>query len=311
MSNDRDHVAVVTRTRNRPVLLARAIDSVLAQTHRDWVHVVVNDGGDPAPVAALIARQDATYGGRVIVLNNPAPLGMEAASNAGIAAVGSRWVAIHDDDDTWRPAFLDRTLAAIRAHPLPECRGAVAWSEQVIERIDGARIIELGRESYGGRPRQLELWRLLQENQFPPIAFLFARSAYEAAGGFDATLPVLGDWDFNLRFCARFEIAVVPETLASIHHRPAGTHGAYANTVTAGAHLHAQYRVWLMNRWLRQDLAAGRIGPGVLAALAGELHGAAQIRRLPRRAMRLLRRRLTQTGAWRLLRDRTWPLRGG
>lgn len=292
MSSDR--VAVITRTRQRPLLLARAIASVLGQTHRDWVHVIVNDGGDAAEVDAMVARHAADYAGRVTVLHHAVSVGMEAASNAGIAASESAWIAIHDDDDTWRPAFLERTLAAIRAHPLPECRGAVAWAERVSERIEGSRIVELRRASYNDWLQDVELWRLLQENLFPPICFVFARAALQQVGGFDPALPVLGDWDFNLRFCARFEIAVVPEHLAGYHHRPATAAGAYGNTVVQGAALHRQYRTWLVNRWLREDLAAGRVGQGVLAAIAGDLHALRRRAMLPRRALRALRVRLLQ-----------------
>ena len=45
-------VAVVIRTKNRPLFLARALDSVLAQTYEDWVGIVVNDVGDVRPVDA-------------------------------------------------------------------------------------------------------------------------------------------------------------------------------------------------------------------------------------------------------------------
>ena len=44
-------------------LLARALASVLGQTHGDWRLVVVNDGGESAPVDALVsAHQDALAG---------------------------------------------------------------------------------------------------------------------------------------------------------------------------------------------------------------------------------------------------------
>ena len=49
-------VVVVTRTKDRPVLLRRAMESVLSQSFQDWVHVVVNDGGDPVPVDWLAAE---------------------------------------------------------------------------------------------------------------------------------------------------------------------------------------------------------------------------------------------------------------
>ena len=295
-----DHVAVVTRTRHRPLLLARAVASVLDQTHADWTHVIVNDGGDQAEVEGVVAPRRDAYAGRLRVLHHAAPLGMEAASNAGIAACDSRWIAIHDDDDTWRPTFLERALAAIVAHPHGDCRGAVTWAERIEERITPEGATELWRAGFNDRLRHVELWRLLQENLFPPIAFLFARDACRTIGGFDAALPVLGDWDFNLRFCARFEIAVVPEHLAGYHHRVPGTPGAYANTVVDGAKLHESYRAWLVNRWLRQDLAAGRVGIGVLAAIAGDTamlrNGVVHSARSPRATMRRLLRRIAPNG---------------
>ena len=49
-------VAIVTRTKNRPLLLERALNSVLGQSFADWHQIVVNDGGDPAPVDALAER---------------------------------------------------------------------------------------------------------------------------------------------------------------------------------------------------------------------------------------------------------------
>ena len=52
-------VAIITRTKDRPLLLRRAVESVLGQTHADWVHVIVNDGGDPAAVEQVVAPQAA------------------------------------------------------------------------------------------------------------------------------------------------------------------------------------------------------------------------------------------------------------
>ena len=38
-------VAIITRTKDRPLLLERAIQSVESQTYSDYVHVILNDGG--------------------------------------------------------------------------------------------------------------------------------------------------------------------------------------------------------------------------------------------------------------------------
>src|SRR5438445_225062 len=99
-------VAVVMRTRNRPLLLRRAIGSVLAQTMADWEMIIVNDGGDGREVEGLVAAVSAHAAGRIRVVHHQRSLGMEAASNAGIAASESELLVTHDDDDSWEPAFL-------------------------------------------------------------------------------------------------------------------------------------------------------------------------------------------------------------
>lgn len=37
-------VGIITRTKNRPLLLRRAIQSVANQTYKNYVHIIVNDG---------------------------------------------------------------------------------------------------------------------------------------------------------------------------------------------------------------------------------------------------------------------------
>ena len=46
---------------------------------------------------------------------------------------------------------------------------------------------------------------------------MFSKKAFDQIGGFDETLPVLGDWDFNIRFLEKFEIGLIRENLANYH----------------------------------------------------------------------------------------------
>src|SRR5688572_27059131 len=96
-------VAIITRTKNRELLLGRAIQSVLAQTFADFVHVVVNDAGNVAKVEELTGQYQEKYAGRLQLIHRESSTGMEAASNAAIKASQSDYVVIHDDDDSWEP----------------------------------------------------------------------------------------------------------------------------------------------------------------------------------------------------------------
>lgn len=227
-------VAVLMRTRDRPVLLARALASVLAQAHADWHLVVVNDGGDRAAVDALLARHDTGFDGRVSVLHHPASLGMEAASNAALAEADRHGpvhhVAVHDDDDSWHPAFLQRTTGYLALPENADKAGALTHWTVVRERLHGNGVVEDGRDPGPFDASVLELGAMLARNRFPPISLLLRRAAVAAAGPFNEAMPVLGDWDHNLRVLLLGDIGVVPERLAFYHRRPASGPAPYANT---------------------------------------------------------------------------------
>lgn len=98
-------IGIVTRTKNRIVLLRRALESVKNQSHTNWHLIVVNDGGEAAPVDRLVASIFDTDS-RVKIIHHSESKGMEAASNAGITALNTDYAIIHDDDDSWAPEFL-------------------------------------------------------------------------------------------------------------------------------------------------------------------------------------------------------------
>lgn len=263
-------VAVVMRTKDRAILLERAIDSVLQQTFTDWALVVVNDGGDPRPVQELLDSRKDQLQGRSLLINNPTSTGMENASNAGITASASEFIVIHDDDDAWAPTFLERCVDRLDGSP-PEIGGVVTQTTVVIEDIEDGRVIERERFPFANI-EAVELARLAVENQFPPISFLFRRSALETVGSFDGRLPVLGDWDFHLRMAQHYPISVLHETLAFYHHRTAGVTNQYGNTVVAQKETHRRQRAEYINRHIRDTVGQCGQGSEGTMLLAGEMH---------------------------------------
>jgi len=97
---------VVIPTRRRPLLLDRAIDSVLAQTIQPLEIVVVVDGDDPNTVNSL--RKYSVPGLQILILPNN--LGVSNARNQAISVAHGAWVAFLDDDDEWFPTKLERQV---------------------------------------------------------------------------------------------------------------------------------------------------------------------------------------------------------
>ena len=103
-------IAVITRTKNRPLLLPRAAESVLSQKIDNLVWVVVNDGGSKLEVETVIRDFRSRSDNEAVAIHNEISVGMEAATNIGITSCDSDYIIIHDDDDSWEPGFLSNCL---------------------------------------------------------------------------------------------------------------------------------------------------------------------------------------------------------
>ena len=271
-------VAIITRTKNRPILLRRAIESVLGQTFKSYLHVIVNDGGNAAEVDLLLDEYSREYKGRVKVLHNPLSVGMQNASNLGIHASQSEFITIHDDDDSWHEGFLSEGVSVLdAAGPDSSYQGVATQSIRINESVysDG-RIVETSRENYIGFD-SISIYRMAANNLFPPIAFLYRRAVHATIGYFDEKFTVLGDWDFNLRFIRQFDIAASKRVLAYYHWRMTDERNAYNNSVTAGIDEHLSQQIVLQNHYLREDLQSGKIGLGHLMCHSKLLHGVADL----------------------------------
>ncbi len=228
---------------------------------------MVNDGGDGEPVDTLVKGLHVPAQASVEVLHHEESRGMESASNAGIALAEGRYLVIHDDDDTWEPSFLETCVEYLERNRGSSLKGVVTHSTQVLERLEGDSVLEEKRRPYNPDLKHVGLVRMLTGNLYPPISFLFERQVLAEIGGYREDLPVLGDWEFNVRFLSRFDVDVIPLALANYHLRGRLPSGDYSNTVVGEVDLHSTIARRLRNEWLRQDLATGRFGVGFLAAL--------------------------------------------
>lgn len=244
-------VAILVRTKDRPRFLSRTLENIAQQTFTDYTVCVINDGGDEQATRAVIEASP-LGSGRVQLLTTSGD-NMEAASNAGLAATTSEYVAIHDDDDLWAPEFLERTVAAL------EESGALMCTTRIVERYerenaDGEFEVYEERIFHDGLP-SVGLQFLFRTNRAVPIGILYRRSLHELVGFYDESLPVVGDWEFNMRAAAVADILLVDEPLAYWSLRP-DAEGAEANSVKRQAD-HARFDSLVRARAIREDLQAG------------------------------------------------------
>ena len=111
------HFSVLTVVRDpRLEDLSAAIESVRAQTFRDWELILVNDGLPSLAVGALLAEA-AAGDARIMVIEPAANVGMAASSNDALGAARGQFLALLDHDDVLVPHALERVHAVLAESP--------------------------------------------------------------------------------------------------------------------------------------------------------------------------------------------------
>ena len=104
-------VSVVIPAYRAAESIAATLDSVLAQTFKDYEIIVVNDG---SPDSEDLEKALDSYRERIIYLRqeNQGPAG---ARNTGILTARGKYIALLDSDDIWDPEHLGAQLAVLEA----------------------------------------------------------------------------------------------------------------------------------------------------------------------------------------------------
>ena len=112
-------VSVVIPTYNRGRLIARAIESALAQTYRN-VSVVVVDDGSTDDTRKVVD----SYGGCVSYVHQQ-NAGVSSARNTGLRCARGEFIAFLDSDDEWQPWKIDAEVAALTSYP----EAGIVWTD--------------------------------------------------------------------------------------------------------------------------------------------------------------------------------------
>lgn len=186
--------SVVIPTFNRAHTLARAIDSVISQTHQAIEIIVVDDGSTDNTIDLL--RQWPEI--KVIKQSNQ---GVSAARNTGIESAQGEWVAFLDSDDEWLPEKLKLQRTLIQQNSTFNiCHGNELWVR------DGQPLKQLKKHhKQGGHIFE----QCLPLCVISPSAVAIKKSLFDEIGLFDTSLPACEDYDMWLRICAVYPVLYV------------------------------------------------------------------------------------------------------
>lgn len=203
-------VSIVMPTFNRLDWLRAAIDSVFAQTHREWELILIDDGSD-APTGEYLHAVAGNDDCRVRAIFRAHCGNPPALRNVALRHARGEYVAFLDSDDLWLPRKLERQLASLRARPGRE------WSYTAAVMVD-AWGRPLGRSL--PYPAVRDGWiadsLLRGEAAVTQSSVLIRRDAIESVGGYPEDLPVCGDYELFVRLALRGEVDFVADDLVLV-----------------------------------------------------------------------------------------------
>ena len=104
-------ISIVMPVRNREVYLAECIDSIIAQSYKDWELIVVDDGSTdstPELIKYFEEKDD-----RIVYIKG-VHNGISVARNTGVQASQGDYIAVMDSDDVMHPDRLKKSLKALQ-----------------------------------------------------------------------------------------------------------------------------------------------------------------------------------------------------
>jgi glycosyltransferase involved in cell wall biosynthesis len=199
-------ISVLLPFYNAEKYLGEAIESVLAQTHRDLELILIDDGSTDGGTA--IAKGYAAKDPRIRFIQQ-ANAGISETLNRGLKLARNEWVARMDADDVMMPNRLERQLDFISRQP------DIAIASSFVYYINSrGRIIGQSKSEYSDPAAVAKAYANRQLIGFTHPAVIMRKSVIEAVGGYRDQFLAAEDTDLWNRVVETGALVVVqPEHL--------------------------------------------------------------------------------------------------
>ena len=192
-------ISVIIPTHNRALWVVEAVESVLAQSFKDFELLVVDDGSTDETAALLAPYRDR------LLYDFQDRAGVSAARNRGLELASGQWIAFLDSDDLWLPAKLAAQVDFFDRNPEAEiCQTEEIWMR------NGRRV--------NPRPRHRKPSGQIFEPSLSlclvsPSAVMLKKTLIDRIGRFDPQLPACEDYDLWLRISCRKPVYLIDQAL--------------------------------------------------------------------------------------------------
>jgi len=209
-------VSICTPTFNRKDYLKETIESVLAQTYKNYEIVIVDDGSTDGTEEMI---KENGYNVRYYWQTNK---GVAAAENKLIDLAEGEFISFLGSDDLLMPDAIERLINA-----MPKEEGdVIVYGPHVRIDQNGNLCGRDKRTLYSGYVTEY----LFQNIFVHACGSMFPKRALKKVGGFDESLRVCSDYDLHLRLSLKYRFIALPQpTFKRRRHSSNLTSWSYAN----------------------------------------------------------------------------------
>lgn len=267
-------VSVIIRTCNRPGSLRQTLESLRAQTARNFEVLVAEDGpAHSRAVCEAFSDLPLTY------FATGEKVGRCEAGNRLLAAAKGELCNFLDDDDYFYPWHIAAVNGLVQAAPQAGlyCTGAQE-ARCVVEKRDGAGWTVKALRSVTNE--QVLFYQMAQANRLPILTVAFRKALTDRLGGFDPALDAYEDWDLWMRLLTAADAVSLPAVTT--------LYKAQADLVEEAARIlrMKSYRPVMLERFARYEKAGQNAG--ALAAAVAEPETEVHMDQLRRQAAQLV-----------------------
>lgn len=212
-------VSIVIPVYNPGFFLREALESVHAQSFRDWELIAIDDGSrEPLDwVTADFPR---------VEMVRQENRGSSVARNHGVMRATGEFIAFMDQDDVWRPNKLERQVAVMEkegsigvcycdlelidkdGHPMP----SLGSRNHADSNVEYSVALDPDKPDPAGGLSPLHLSLLHFSRSFVvPSTVMIRRTCLADSGLLDPFIPFSGDYDLLIKLGARHKVARIPK----------------------------------------------------------------------------------------------------
>ncbi|MCH7600785.1 MAG: glycosyltransferase family 2 protein [Myxococcales bacterium] len=196
----RPTVTVFIPVYNRGRYLAQAVDSMLAQTYRDFEILIIDDGSEDDSLEIARSYRDP----RVRVEANSKNIGNTPTRNRGIDLSRGRYIATLDSDDFAMPERLAKQVAYLEAHK--DCVAVGSWIRKQDDMTGTSRL-----KRHPLTSREMKAW--FPWNNSLSQTSIMVRADTLKLLRYDESYEQCQDYDLHIRLSREHDIANLPEAL--------------------------------------------------------------------------------------------------